>query len=321
MSTLPSPRARYPKLLLTLKLLITVALCSWLIWHADWSDVLAAVQRIGAPLIAAALVMMTLSVTISAYKWQLLLSIHRVDYEFRSLHRYYFIAMFFNNFLPSTIGGDGYRVLKTMKNPRSRSSAVIAILMERLTGLAALLMLGYLSAMVEYHRQNDDLAGMVVMIGSLGLMLGVPAIWIAVTRGVPRLRRPAGRFSTMLTHIIEHAGDYRQNVKRSLGVIAISFLFQLYSSIPCYLLLTYGAHVNCSYFDVLIVMAMVNVLAVLPISINGIGVVDGAFVYLMGHYHVPYEAALAVMMILRMLVITMSLIGAFFYFRKGLMSG
>jgi glycosyltransferase 2 family protein len=81
------------------------------------------------------------------------LSIHRVPFEFRTLQKYYFIAMFFNNFLPSTIGGDSYRVIKTMHNPRSRSSAVIAVLMERLTGLAALLLLGYLGAIVEYLRR------------------------------------------------------------------------------------------------------------------------------------------------------------------------
>lgn len=307
-------RTGHPHLLLTLKLLVTVTLCIWLIWRADWSNVLAAFHHIGVPLIATALVMMTLNVTISAYKWQLLLSIHRVPFEFLTLHRYYFIAMFFNNFLPSTIGGDSYRVIKTMDNQRSRSSAVIAVLMERLTGMAALLLLGYLSALVEYSRQGDELSATVVTIGSVGLVLGIPAIWMIMTRGLPGSWRPTGKFIAPLTHIIEHASDYRLDPARSLKVIAVSFLFQLYSSIPCYLLLHYGAQVDCSFFEVLIVMAMVNVLAVLPISINGIGVVDGAFVYLMGRYNVPYEAALAVMMIMRALVVPMSLVGAVFYF-------
>lgn len=307
-------RTGHPHLLWTLKLLVTVTLCIWLIWRADWSNVLAAFHQIGVPLITTALVMMTLNVTISAYKWQLLLSIHRVPFEFLTLHRYYFIAMFFNNFLPSTIGGDSYRVIKTMDNLRSRTSAIIAVFMERLTGMAALLLLGYLSALVVYSRQGDELSATVIAIGSVGLVLGIPATWMIMTRGLPGSWRPTGKFSATLAHIIEHASDYRQDPARSLKVIAVSFMFQLYSSIPCYLLLHYGAQVDCSFFEVLIVMAMVNVLAVLPISINGIGVVDGAFVYLMGRYNVPYEAALAVMMILRVLVVPMSMIGAVFYF-------
>jgi len=107
--------------------------------------------RIPPGVMLGALIIMLLSVSISAYKWQMMLKLHGVHFSFSKLHRYYFTAVFFNNFLPTSIGGDGYRIYKTFGNPRSTSSSVIAVVMERLTGIIALLAIGYFCSFIVYH--------------------------------------------------------------------------------------------------------------------------------------------------------------------------
>jgi glycosyltransferase 2 family protein len=129
------------KWLLTLKLLATLAICVVLVWQADWANVLSTLKNTHASLLVFVFVLMVMSVTLSTYKWKLMLSIHNIQYNFSTLHKYYFIAQFLNNFLPTSIGGDAYRVYKTWDNPKSNSYAVIAVFMERLTGMAALALL------------------------------------------------------------------------------------------------------------------------------------------------------------------------------------
>lgn len=300
-------------LLILLKVVVTLALCAVLVTRADWGQVRDALRGANPAYVAVVFVLMVLSVTISAYKWKLLLSIHGVAFRFPTLHRYYFIGAFFNNFLPTSIGGDGYRIYKTLANERSRAAAVLAVFTERVTGIGALLVLGYASGIVLYLRAGDPLSRWVVTVGTVGVVAGIPFL-IAVTnrRVLDRLVR-WHRLPSPVRSLVEHWMDYRSHPARSLGVIAISFSFHLHLSIV-YMLLLLGVGASGSLLQLFVVLTVTNILAVLPISINGIGVIDGSFIYLMGLYGVPYDQAFAVMLLSRALVIPISVIGAIFYF-------
>src|SRR5690606_18422664 len=154
-------------------------------------------------------------VFVSAYKWRLLLSIHGVEYSTLRLSRYYFVALFFNNFLPTSIGGDGYRIYKTINNGRSKASAIIAVVMERVTGFGTLLALGagaavLLAAGVAWRpaRLRAVAASACIAARPLaGRMRAlVPARWgAAVPASVRRLRAP----------VVEHMADYIRQALRS----------------------------------------------------------------------------------------------------------
>jgi uncharacterized membrane protein YbhN (UPF0104 family) len=81
-----------------------------------------------------------------------------------------------------------------------------------------------------------------------------------------------------------------------------------------FVLLYYGADVPVSIFQLFVILTVMNLAAVLPISINGIGVMDGSFIYVAGLYGVSYDDAFVVMLITRVLLIPISLIGAYLYF-------
>jgi len=87
----------------------------------------------------------------------------------------------------------------------------------------------------------------------------------------------------------------------------------VHNSMIFYLLLRYGVGVDVSFPELFVVLTLVNVAGMLPISINGLGVVDITFVFLLGIYGVDNDSALSVMLISRLLVILLSFIGAGFY--------
>ncbi len=78
------------------------------------------------------------------------LRIHELQFGYGFLSRVLVIAFFLNNFLPTSIGGDAYRVYRTLPPSPPRSSAVSAVLLERVVGLSALLALGFVGALTLY---------------------------------------------------------------------------------------------------------------------------------------------------------------------------
>lgn len=295
---------------------MTVGLYGVLFWFTDWATLGETLRDANPWLIAVFVGMMFGSVTISAHKWRLILRIHDLHFALSRLQRYYFIAMFFNNFLPSSIGGDGYRVYKTLDNPRGRLFAVAAVVIERATGFAAMLVLGYLAAVVMYFRTGDDLAGTVTRVETV--IGGACLVGLALIIGVRRFREhlPTRWIPEKVRTVARFVGDYRRHRMLSFRVIAISFLFQAWNLTLYWILLdALGAHTT--FPVVMLLLTLAGIVAFLPITLNGIGLTDGAFIGLAVHYGVSYEAALSCMLLVRLVNAMVSAVGAWFYFSDG----
>ena len=118
-----------------LRLLVTLLLLILILYRVDWGEF----RRIGGEvrhsLVVAGYLLNLLMVWINSYRWNVL--IRSLGYwvgTFR-LASYYFVAMFFNTFLPTSIGGDVMRVLDLSRHTRGRSAAMASIIVERLLGL------------------------------------------------------------------------------------------------------------------------------------------------------------------------------------------
>lgn len=312
------PPARAPgvsrrRMLLGAKLVITLALCGVILGNADWAGLARGLRQVDPFLILLVLGGVLLSVTISAFKWRMMLAVHGVAYDFQRLHRYYFIAQFFNNFLPTSIGGDGYRIYKTLDNSNSKSAAVIAVAMERITGILALLCLGFVGGVLGYLRHGNRISLLAIVIGFAALV-GFLALFYLITHA--RLRdwlAAQKRCPALVQTVLAHLGDYRRQPRRLLGIVAISIGFHVFSLSWLYaLVLAVGG--SLTLVDLAVVSAVMNTVAILPLSINGIGVLDGSFIYLAGAFGMAYEPALAAMLCYRGFLIVISVIGALLYF-------
>ena len=80
-----------------------------------------------------------IGLAISAYRWQLLLSAQAVEAPFWGLFSSYLIGGFFNNFLPTRVGGDVYRMVDSKKYSGTMLRPFAVISVERLTGIYGLL--------------------------------------------------------------------------------------------------------------------------------------------------------------------------------------
>ncbi|MFQ5584840.1 MAG: lysylphosphatidylglycerol synthase transmembrane domain-containing protein [Calditrichia bacterium] len=302
----------YKKLFQLLKLVVTVALCGFILWKIDWKGLDDAAESINFILLMAVFLAMVLNVFLSTLKWKILLAIHGIQFRFSVLYKYYFTAAFFNNFLPSTIGGDGYRIFKTFRNPESKEGAVTTVIVERITGILALLFLGFVGSIVIFLRNGDVIARDIMFTGTIGIGIFLVCFPLIVFKA-DLFRKLTGKYLPgKIKRVIAHTQDYQHNLSKTLLVILLSLLFQSFLLVYR-LLLIYTVGESISIFSLAVVVAVSTVIALIPISINGIGLMDGSYIYLLVHYGVGYDQAVIVMLLIRLLQLPLSLVGGIFY--------
>jgi glycosyltransferase 2 family protein len=289
--------------------LVAVVLLVVLAYGVDWAALPPYVERLEWPTALAAFVALTLQWPISAWKWQWALRLHGLEYSWWHLLKAVCMGFFFNHFLPSAIGGDAYRVLKTLPSEGFASRALSAVAVERVVGFAALLAIAFVSAL-SLAVHVPEARGMLVFAG-ISIVSLLAMAW-AIHRGwherlVERVRHM--RAFEAVEHNLNHL---RAGGGRWLPLIALSFLFQAVA-----IGITYGFFWSLgepvTYAICAVVMGAAGIATVLPISINGLGVVEGAFVGSAVALDVDYDAALVVALLLRLLLVPYAIIFGLLY--------
>src|SRR4029079_8680305 len=126
--------------------------------------------------VLAALALTPLGYFVSVRRWRLLIRSQGGDAPLPFLVRSFLVGVFFNNFLPSTIGGDTVRVLDTARTGVGRAKAVAIVFVDRFVGLLALMLfavLGVLKVPSLYTWVIGGAAGLALI---AVLVFGLPRI-------------------------------------------------------------------------------------------------------------------------------------------------
>lgn len=308
------------RVLFWMKLAVAVILIGVLLSFVDWRkslDLLGDVKLL--PTFWAA-VLLAAGVLLSTLKWRVLLTAHAICLPFLRLLRYYWMGSFFSNFLPSNVGGDVVRLTLMYKEG---SLAVIgaSILVERLTGLFVLLCFSVfgLTFLSNHLTEASVLLPMwlliLVMSGVLGaavLLGGQVGRWLRAPLEPDRL---VGRVVLALIKIAEALTYYRQQRKSIVVAILLSVAFYISMVLFQYsVILSIG--VEISVLDVALIAPLIALVSFVPISINALGVAEGAFVLFFSQAGLSPEEALAAAVLRRVLMTGYSLIGGVIWLRQ-----
>ncbi len=128
------------KTLLTLvKVLVSAGLVYWILRNSNLAEIWNSIRNANISLLIFAFCMFYAGYFITALRWKTLLHAQGVDAPLFYLVKSFMVAVFFNNFLPSTIGGDLMRMYDSYRMGGSKTGAVSVIFIDRLFGVTALL--------------------------------------------------------------------------------------------------------------------------------------------------------------------------------------
>jgi glycosyltransferase 2 family protein len=313
-----------PRSVTLVKATVAVAVILLLGFAVDWRNSVA-------HLLAAAPVWLALAVTanlaallLSAWRWERLLQVLDPRLGFWPALKAYWVGSLFGNVLPSTVGGDVVR-LALVRERAGLTNASASIAVERLTGLVMLLVAALVAlvppaaaAMLGQQRWwlLFSLAG-VVAAGIL-LLVFAPQRLAAGKRGWPR--RHLARFPQVIK-LLNVAGafarallTYRRRPGALVVTLALSaFFYAMLAVFQWALLRAVGADIGL--LEVSVAVPLVVLVNLLPISINGLGVTEGAFVLLYSRLGVPPEIALSAAILRRLVILAITSIGLVYWHR------
>src|SRR3954469_9645645 len=148
----PQTPAARRYLVTVVKLVVSFALLAFLLSRIDTARLWANARQASIPWLAIALAVYLSTVLCSVWRWWLLLEAQDVDVAPRQLFNSYLVALFFNNLLPSNIGGDVVRISDTAKLARSKTLATTVVLLDRVMGVMALVLVAACGATLVATR-------------------------------------------------------------------------------------------------------------------------------------------------------------------------
>lgn len=311
--------------------LVRVALASaavyWFLSGKDLGRLWEVMLQLELWALGAAVGLFLVSQLVFVQRWRLLLWVQGVSIGTWVAIRLHFLGLFYNNFLPSSVGGDFLRAWYVTKHTDKRFAAALSVFVDRAVGLAGL----FLMAAVAYlflpaegatgQVSVPDAGGAGRWLWShragIGIGLGAAVLVAAVLVAIPRTRRIlrevvsslAGRAGRLLVKVHEAAVLYwRKPWAIGAGLVLTFFCQGIFITGLWLAGRSLGITAPMKYYFVFIPVSWL--IGALPISIGGLGFmekgVESMFRVMAG---VPAELAAAVALCQRLVLVISSLPG------------
>ena len=308
---------RSPVLRLSVRVAVAAGLTGYLLWKSHPRAVLAAGAGAtwGPMAVAAALV--GADRVLMAYRWLVLLCI--VDPAARppfiEIMRIFFVSTFVGTFLPASVGGDAVRAYSLAKLNVAGGDAIASVFMDRMLGVASVLVM----ALVGLGLARN-LAGNVAIVLSLAVTTALCAatVLLIFSTGVSELASqivnwlPAVKVQHTLRRILESIRRYAKYRRQLVNVLGSSIAVQVLRVVQAYYL-GRGLGIEAPLVTYFAFIPLILLAMLLPVTFNGIGTSQAAFLWFFGQAGVAAPAAFALSVLFVALGIIGNLPGALLY--------
>lgn len=315
---MPSVSASSRRSLLILgKISVSVALLALVLRGTDLSRLWERVRSMSPGWLLMAVSAYIGMMVISVWRWHRLLDAQHVDVPPRHLAESVWVSQFFNNFLPSNIGGDVFRIADTARAAGSKTLATTVVLVDRGLGLLALLLVAALGSLaatafgvpVPGSRWLWMVTGAGVVIAAP--VLGAPQLVTRLLTPVRALDRPwlnerAARFEEAF---IRFRAQPSALLAAFFGAVLVHG-----GIIVFYTLTARGLAIPLPVLLAAVVVPVSLVVQMAPISINGFGVREAVFTYFFTRFGLTADAAVALSLVGTGLIMLQSLAGGVLFF-------
>ena len=303
---------------MAVKLAVSVALLALLFSRIDVARLWTSVRRASVPWMLVALSVYLLNVLAATWRWHLLLAAQDVQVRGRTLLGSFLVALFFNNFLPSNIGGDVVRISDTARAARSKTLAATVVLVDRGIGLMGLVLVAAMGATIaesSRHVATPIWPSWLWAAFLFGAAAAAPAV--LAPAGFGRLLQPLTVFHPewvggRIQKLTAVLGRFRDRPSALAACFGGAIVVQA-TIVVFYVIVAYALHLNLAFLDLAVIVPMSFVVQMLPLSVNGFGVREATFALYFQRVGQPLESALLVSLVPTALIMLFSLGGAAVY--------
>lgn len=291
---------------------ISIALLLFLFREVDKKSTLEILKHSNIYLLLLAFSTLLLSTILCLFRWEMLLKATKINLKLKRVIMSFSEGIFFNLFLPSTIGGDVVRSIDLCAHTKKPKEVLATVLLDRLSGYVGLVVVSLLS--VFFGRSLIEGKSVLVVVAIIALVLFAILLVLfnkfIYSKISLLLHSPnAGKIRELIKDLHKEIHYFRDKKRVLANNLVLSLLIQALLPLTFYITaLALGVRLNLAYFFIFI--PVINAITLLPISIGGLGVRENITVVFFTGVGMNHNLALA-----------LSLVNSFFVFVFGLIGG
>ena len=300
------------------KLAISVTLIAVLVSRIDAARLWSIARTASVSWLIVAIVVYLAMILTSAWRWGLLLKAQRAHLGFGKLTASFLVATFWNNFLPSNIGGDVIRIADSAPAVGSKTRAATVVLVDRGIGLLGLVLVAALGATVGPRLIESGPgvgAGMLWLAFIGATIVAVPVLLLP--QALPRLLKPLRVIHPdWIDERLARLGGTLERFRDSPSVLLSCFggaVAVQATLVGFYLAVARSMGIPIGFAELAVVVPVSFIVQMVPVSMNGFGVREATFGFYFTRIGLPLESALLVSLVGAALIMVFSLSGAATY--------
>lgn len=279
-----------------LRISISIILLIFLFRQVDKKSLFNIIRGANPWLLLSSFLVFGLTYIISLYRWEMLLKAVHVHLSIKRIIISFSGGLFFNLFLPSTIGGDLVRSFDLATHTKKPKEVVATVLLDRISGYAGLVCVAISALLLGYRLIQDKIVILIIGLITVVLILILLVIFnnFLFAKVNKFLHSPGdNRLRIALKDTHQEMHYFRHHKVILLLNFIYSILIQVSAPLSFYLTaLALGIRTEAIYF--FIFFPLVGAITLLPISIGGLGLRDATTIYLFSKVGMAKNLAFAI---------------------------
>lgn len=248
-------------------------------------------------------------------KWRILLVAQGIGVSFWECVRAYFVGSFFGLILPTSVGSDVVRLASLTIREGEREKVAASIIIEKVLGMMAIFTLGTFSVFLLAIKIDDVHWRHFFFILAILLVLVLLFIGSLFFPLFQKVIRGNGKFSKKIASLVEAYQQFRTLRKEMFLFYIVSIVEQMMPVIVTYLLAE-ALNFSTDFLHYLMVVPLIFIVARLPISVDGLGLLEAMYFLLLPLIGLNKTDAVLLGLVARVLNTLCLLPGGLLYRRK-----
>jgi uncharacterized protein (TIRG00374 family) len=268
------------KLSFIIKALLGSTLLALVIYWANPQKIYHSLLAANPGYLALAILFVLASFFLGIKRWQVLSRTLGIEAKFSRYVVLHFLGLFFNNFIPSGVGGDFVKA-HYLSDSNHQHRAYLSVVLDRYVGLLVMLLVGSALAFWQPRDQFHFKLSLIIWAMLIAFICGFFAMLIFSDL----LARLLNRYHKKVwADKILELNALTRGFLKSYYVVGVTFWLSIASqalSILAVYELSLAVGARADVASMFVIVPLVFLISVLPISFGGLGTREAAFVYLL----------------------------------------
>lgn len=300
---------------MVLKVLISVSILVFLLASIEWEKAIEAVENAQIIFLLFALTVSFTNRIVINYKQYVLLKARNVSLSFWKLFNINMIGAFWGMFLPSSLSTDVVRGFYLVKSGADNAISLSSVVVDRFLGVFSLLVAALIGLIFSGDIIPDQNLKLLIIALTIFLILFLFIFQLKRTRNFVQKILGYIKFKSVGAKLIKlHSAflEYKNYPKAIFYSFLLSIFVQLLRIVDIYIVaLAFGVEINI--WALLILVPIIMVVVMIPISVGGIGVREGAFVGFFKLINIEPSVSVIIALTASLIATLVALSGGIFY--------